>query len=588
MEGGGSQLLPAASYCCIASHPWCLVQPPDAAAAPRQQHGGDIETGLMRPSTSQPHAVAAPVAAAAAFTTAAAVAAAATTSSSLSPETGRESSPAPAAASTAGGEGEGADISSLEELSFVRKVQQRQRQSLGARPTLGGLFASADSGGEDGAAAAVAQQQPEPSVAPALRTLDSPLSLRRPPSGSSLQTIAEGQQHLTPLHEHRPAAAAAAQLPSESAGAPHALYYSSLPAGTGSQLQTQLRRELAASRAAAGGSVDADAASTGDDVAEAAVAGPACAPIPPAAGAAPPRDSGDLYYSSVPAAMGRSMQAQLRQVLLVSGSGTTEGAQVPSVNSTTVAEAEPTAAEEEGAAIPSDEPGGYYSSLPAAMGRQLGAQLQQQLAAGAHTELAPSQQEPQERQESSVGVAAPVFEAGPGYYSSLPVAAGRTLLRELKEELAVSAGGVSSTSGVASGAGSRTVGLAEAEQASPQQSASPFSAAAASPEPDSPAASDSSAPPPAPALPAAAAAAAASHYSTMPAVVGRSLQLQLAQQLKLDQQGHAGSGQVQPDAPAAAPSGRFGLANRLFSRPPRPLPSASINPQLRQSGSSGA
>ena len=215
MEGGGSQLLPAASYCCIASHPWCLVQPPDAAAAPRQQHGGDIETGLMRPSTSQPHAVAAPVAAAAAFTTAAAVAAAATTSSSLSPETGRESSPAPAAASTAGGEGEGADISSLEELSFVRKVQQRQRQSLGARPTLGGLFASADSGGEDGAAAAVAQQQPEPSVAPALRTLDSPLSLRRPPSGSSLQTIAEGQQHLTPLHEHRPAAAAAAQLPSE-------------------------------------------------------------------------------------------------------------------------------------------------------------------------------------------------------------------------------------------------------------------------------------------------------------------------------------------------------------------------------------
>ena len=83
--------------------------------------------------------------------------------------------------------------------------------------------------------------------------------------------------------------------------------------------------------------------------------------------------------------MGRSMQAQLRQVLLVSGSGTTEGAQVPSVNSTTVAEAEPTAAEEEGAAIPSDEPGGYYSSLPAAMGRQLGAQLQQQLAAGAHS-----------------------------------------------------------------------------------------------------------------------------------------------------------------------------------------------------------
>ncbi|GAB4813268.1 hypothetical protein N2152v2_000314 [Parachlorella kessleri] len=203
-------------------------------------------------------------------------------------------------------------------------------------------------------------------------------------------------------------------------------YYSSMPAAVGRQLAQQ----LAAQRRATGG---AESGSQGDEVVPAASVGSsgadrqqplaalfavhggaggeggengtnaaAAAPAVPAAGAAAATalDEGPGYYSSMPAAVGRQMQQALAQQLQHAKQALAQ----PAKQLLTLAP------------FPEAEEAAYYASLPAAKGRKVAQQARQ--AQQAQQDLPPF----------------PEAE-GAAYYSSLPAAAGEQVARQLQQLL---------------------------------------------------------------------------------------------------------------------------------------------------------
>ncbi|PRW32594.1 Sodium hydrogen exchanger 7 [Chlorella sorokiniana] len=367
------------------------------AAAPDAQV--DIEMGLRPPLQQQQQQAAAPPAAPSADGTpsgaratvsagqAAAIAAMAASSPAQvpaaeepalaaaappAPQAQQQAPPSPAPAA------EEEEEMTAEELQFMRKVQERQRAQQQRRPTLGGLFsppsdtetpspralASGSGASPFGLAAA--------GGAAGLMVSSSLRDSRRQGSTGALQTVTEHQQLVTgrdPDRWHQqleePGSSAAG---SDREGSD--LYYSSMPAAVGRQLQVQLRRELQ------GG----DTASASPSTSAAAAAG--AGGTPTADGHTRSSSGEELYYSSLPAVAGRQLQAQLQQHLMVTPPQRTAGG---SQEAGGPASASPPAASSPDDDSPGASPvteqspeaprASYYSSVPAALGRQMAEQL---------------------------------------------------------------------------------------------------------------------------------------------------------------------------------------------------------------------
>jgi hypothetical protein len=245
---------------------------------------------------------------------------------------------------------------------------------MGMRPhqaaAMGGLAAA---GTKAHAAADGAKEQGMAAQAAPVLPLAAPLSTAASVAAADGEGAAVGAGHAEPkpdMSADELSSMRQLQLPGNggptadaSGGGSEELYYSSVPAALGRQLQQQLRRELTAcgSRDVAGASHAAAAATS--SAAEAGSAQPQAAATTAAVD--------ELYYSSMPAAVGRSMQAQLRQQLRQAGQQLAAGEAATQSVSTLPA---PAAGQVQPAA-------GYYSSVPAAVGRQLGEQLRQEMAA---------------------------------------------------------------------------------------------------------------------------------------------------------------------------------------------------------------
>ena len=376
------------------------------------------------------------------------------------------------------------------------------------------------------------QQQPEGSAPASEAGGDAELYYSSMPA-------AVGRQLARQLHEHQlqeAAASLAAEGPAPSgtlaAGAAGSaseaptghtrtassdeMYYSSMPAMVGRQLAQQLHQQLQeapeppprpplphpppAATLAPAASSDAGASPV---TAAAAVAAAGAAGASGTAAHAPPPDIPLGYYSSLPAAVGRQLGAQLRHEMAAAGSAAGQPAsphQQPAL--------QPPAGGE-------DLHLGYYSSLPAAVGRQLAQQLkQEQFAAGAATAAAGAapHQEQQGVASGQPQQPAPSQDLPAAYYSSLPAAAGRDLQRQLQQQLATS----------------QARGGAAAAAAEEIQPAAPRGDAAGGQ------------------------AAGADHYSTMPAALGRSLQRQLAEQLEAGPASEAGTSRSSSMEPGGA------------------------------------
>ena len=440
---------------------------------------------------------------------AAAAAAAAAASATAASAVAAAPRAAPAAAGAPAAESSGEEEVRAEDLDFVRQVQARQKAQAQHRPTLGALFA------------------PPPAEA---ETPPSPRVRRQHGSSTGLSTITENGGAAQPdvqaqrgWHQRPSAAATPAAAGSEG----DELYYSFVPAALGRALQQQLKRELEGQEgggaAGVGGAIAAPPAA-------AAAAPSAAAAAPEAADTAPsgsPRHAlgsptDELYYSSVPAAMGRQLQQQLRQQLAAEpqqrdGVGEADGGAVADAPRPS-AESPPSG----GAAGAGALPAGYYSSVPAAVGRHMGRQLQAELAAAAATASAQHQQQQQQQQpggEPSSGMP-PGSPRGDDYYSSMPAAVGRRFAEQLATERAAAA----------------------ASERAPGQTAAARQAAQRAPPAGEDAGSE---------LPA-------EYYSSLPAAAGRTLQQELQKQLaaqqpqRLQQQQQAQQ-QQRPVVPPPAP-----------------------------------
>jgi hypothetical protein len=262
-----------------------------------------------------------------------------------------------------------------EHASFIRLQRQlRQQQS---RPTLGSLFSSQ-------------ADEAQPSAGGG-RSSGSFVRV------GSLQSIKEGLQQDDAWDQ---GARPSPQM--ESSAAPPS-YYSSLPAAAGRQLAAQLKRERL------------QQLSTAE---QGPPAGVAPDPEGPAYHAA--------YYSSMPAAVGRQMAEQLKREAMkapaaegstANSSGSRDGVQ-PRL-STQPSDGEDTL-----------QPLGYYSSVPAAVGRQLAQQLRHEQAAAA----TPGQEQRQQHDEIQPELGAEPVHAAASY-STVPASMGRTLQRRLAEQL---------------------------------------------------------------------------------------------------------------------------------------------------------
>lgn len=466
--------------------------------------------------------------------------------------------PVTAAASVAEEEGgpSGTDGEGMtaEELRFVRGVQAKQRQAAQARPALGALFAPSSEDAEPAACG----------------------DMLRPASGGALATVTEHQQlrvaggsgawHQQPQADGDSAAPAA----------PDDLYYSSMPAAVGRQLQQQLQAELQG-----GGSADLAIASP-FAAAAAVAAGSQQAQAPEAVTSRAASSTADkLYYSSMPAAMGRQMQQQLQQQLAAATPDAAAGGAAAALSAAAAGDSPPTQHPSPAASQESPR-ASYYSSVPAAVGKQLAQQLAAERAAAAIPPAAaaplalaapppaPSESEgvpesPRATYYSSVPAAvgrrmaeelaaeraasaaaaasAPAPAAAPAeaatpeetgsgapsaYYSSLPAAAGRTLQRQLQEQLAAARQPAAQPEAAAA-----TAGVQQQQEEEEQLAEEPSPTTAPS-------------------------------YSTMPAAMGRRMQQQLRQQLRSPSSQLPGVA----EAPSAA-SSTSDLSGRL-ARPPRP------------------
>ncbi|KAI3423997.1 hypothetical protein D9Q98_009830 [Chlorella vulgaris] len=159
----------------------------------------------------------------------------------------------------------------------------------------------------------------------------------------------------------------------------------------------------------------------------------------------------DLYYSSMPATAGRQMALQLQQELQA-GINRPPAAEGPAaVTEPRVSLAGGTSAAAAGVPASEDQTFGYYSSVPAAVGRQMALQLkQEQLKQEQLKQEQLKQQEDQQAPPSAAaaatgslqeatgqpGAGGGIEEAAADYYSSLPAAAGRTLQLQLQQQLA--------------------------------------------------------------------------------------------------------------------------------------------------------
>jgi hypothetical protein len=243
----------------------------------------------------------------------------------------------------------------------------------------------------------------------------------------------------------------------------------------------------------------------------------------------------DLYYSSMPAAAGRQMALQLQQELQA-GINRPPAAEGPAaVTEPRVSLAGGTSAAAAGVPASEDQTFGYYSSVPAAVGRQMALQLKQEQLKQQEDQQAPPSAAAAatgslQESKGQPGASGGAEQAAADYYSSLPAAAGRTLQLQLQQELA----GAEQQPSPASEADAD--GSAASEAAPPDSTGAPSSDGA--------------------------------HYTTMPALLGRSLQRELAQELA--QQASAGA------RPPLVP-GSFGD----MRRPPRSSP-------LRPSAAPGA
>ncbi|KAL4855761.1 Sodium/hydrogen exchanger 8 [Chlorella vulgaris] len=505
-----------------------------AADAPASEQG-DIEMGLRSTAAAVEALTGAAAEAGAAAATgflAAAIASVAAagglTGQEATPAGGTSAVPSPTAAlapASAAAAADGDHEQSAEGLAFIRQRQQSQRQR---RPALGSIFGVAESD--------AAQQAAPP---------DSPVGLSGSglPRASSLRAIAENQPELPgqagAWHQQVPAPdshATSAHGSEAGGGGDHELYSSSLPAAVGQQLKQQLRMHQLqqaspdATATTAPGDSNSDTATAGTD-----------------SNAGLQRGGGgsadDLYYSSMPAAAGRQMALQLQQELQA-------GIKRPPTAEGPAAVAEPrvslaggTSAAAAGVPASDDQSVGYYSSVPAAVGRQMALQLkQEQLKEGQ------AQQEPPTAALAAAATSRDESHGRPplsppdnehssaAYYSSVPAAVGRRMAEQLKQE----------------------------QLKQEEQQASPIAAAAATGS-----LQEATGQPGASGL---TQEAAADYYSSLPAAAGRTLQLQLRQQLAGAEQqpspateAEAGGREPskQPAAAAAAAAGRHVSARRL-------------------------
>jgi hypothetical protein len=300
-------------------------QPPSSMAEQQEQvptadarasKGSDIEMGLhptaaaVEASTGAAAEAGAAAATGVLATAKAPVAAAGGLTGQQAPPAGGSSAgwapagaPAPASPAAADGDQE----QSAEGLAFIRQRQQSQRQR---RPALGSIFGAAESD------------------------------------------------------------AANAGLQRGGGGSADDLYYSSMPAAAGRQMALQLQQELQAgiNRPPA---AEGPAAVTEPRVSLAGGTSAAAAGVPAS------EDQTFGYYSSVPAAVGRQMALQLKQEQLKQEED--QQAPPSAAAAATGSLQEATGQPGAGGGI-EEAAADYYSSLPAAAGRTLQLQLQQQLA----------------------------------------------------------------------------------------------------------------------------------------------------------------------------------------------------------------
>ncbi|KAL4855765.1 Sodium/hydrogen exchanger 7 [Chlorella vulgaris] len=234
----------------------------------------------------------------------------------------------------------------------------------------------------------------------------------------------------------------------------------------------------------------------------------------------------DLYYSSMPAAAGRQMALQLQQELQA-GINRPPAAEGPAaVPEPRVSLAGGTSAAAAGVPASDDQSVGYYSSVPAAVGRQMALQLkQEQLKEGQAlqeppTAAAAAAATSRDESRGRPPLSPPDNEhSSAAYYSSVPAAVGRRMAEQLKQE--------------------------QLKQQEDQQ-APPIAAAAAAGSLQEATGQPSAG--------GGTEEAAADHYSSLPAAAGRTLQLQLQQQLATSKQQPTLSAEIEADSITVEPS----------------------------------